>query len=206
MNILWCARARLDVLLVAMLAPGALTIQAAQAQSTPTNMAVMQQLAIDCLAAVPAQVDTLHINSHGSVPFILPSVTRALQDNGHVVYMGSDSTSNRPELSWMVERVDVGYARAKSRAIQRTVRLDLQYMLVAANRNVIGSGPCDRTFTDVILRDELTAIESAAYPETQAEPPKASWLRRYVEPVVLAVATGLAAFLFFNLRSDRADA
>lgn len=197
--------ARLRAAMLAMAGACILLIHAGQAQSVPTNMALLQHLAADCLSEVPAQEDTVVVENPDSLPYLASSVTSALQENGRIVYMGEGTQFSRPALSWIVEVATVDYARARSKTVQRTVRLQLQYLLVGVDGRVLANGPCGQSYTDVVPRDELAALETAAYPETQAEPPEARWMRRYVEPVVLAVATGLAAFLFFNLRSDRAD-
>ena len=188
-----------------LIAISVLPIPAGRAQSVPTNMAVLQRVAVDCLLEVPVQTDTLVVSAPEAMPYLTSAVAGAIQERGLVVFLGEEAEAARPALSWIVDVAGVNYARAGTGAVERTVRLELQYLFVGPDGRVLGSGPCAQSLTDVVPRDELSALETAAYPETQAEPPKVRWIRRYVEPVVLAVATGLAAFLFFNLRSDRAD-
>lgn len=175
------------------------------AQTVRTNLAVLQHLAEHCLGDVPADADTVLIEGAESMPYLASAVASSLQDQGKAVYLSTDDPVKLPVLSWVVETAGVQYARADSKSIQRTVRLELQYMFVDSDGKVLQSGPCSNSFADTVPRAELAALETAAFPETQAEPPSGNWMRRYLEPVVLAVATGLAAFLFFNLRSDRAD-
>ena len=175
------------------------------AQTVQSNLALLQHLAEHCLGDIPAEADTVLIEGPESMPYLASAVASTLQDQGKAVYVSADEPLKLPTLSWVVESAGVQYARADTRSIQRTVRLELQYLFADSDGRVLQSGPCSNSFTDTVPRAELAALETAAFPETQAEPPSGNWMRRYLEPVVLAVATGLAAFLFFNLRSDRAD-
>ena len=179
-----------------------------QAQSVPTNLAVFQQLAENCLASLPGDADSLKIVPPPTLFFLAGSVASVMQNNGHIVFIqdGTEGTGlNLPQLSWVVENAGVQYARARSRTVARSVRLDLRYTFVSPEGQILSHGPCTQMYNDTVHHNELTSLETAAYPETQAEPPPAGWIRRYLEPVLLATATALAAFLFFNLRSDRAD-
>ncbi|MDE2834574.1 MAG: hypothetical protein OXM02_08625 [Bacteroidota bacterium] len=182
-----------------------LPVPAGWTQSVPTNMAMLQHIAVDCLSEVPTHTDTLVVSAPEAMPYLASAVVGSFQRRGLIVYLGEEAHSARPVLSWIVDIAGVTYVRAGSGTVERTVRLELQYLFVGPDGRVLGSGPCGQSLTDEVPRNELSALETAAYPETQAEPPKVRWIRRYVEPVVLAVATGLAAFLFFNLRSNRAD-
>ena len=180
-------------------------IRSAHAQSAPTNLALYQQLAIDCLTALPLQEDSLIIAAPASHPYLLNAVVGAIEQRGTTVFVPDPVQPVVAELSWIVGAATVQYSRGRSKMVARTVRLDLNYMLVSSDGRVMANGPCNQSYSDTVARSELPSLESSAFPETQAELPESGWLRRYLEPVVLAVATGLAAFLFFNLRSDRAD-
>ena len=108
-------------------------------------------------------------------------------------------------MSPFIEEARVGYARARRKQLNRTVTLALRYTFAAADGRLLGEARCRETFTDTIRRADRADLESEAFPETQGDAPRAGWMRRYLEPAVLAAATAITVYLFFNLRSDRTD-
>ena len=177
------------------------------AQDVPSNLAAYEQLAIDCLGPLAGKSDSLVIVPPASMPYLTGALLTSWQNEGRIVF---DSTSIRldvalPVLSWTIERASIQYERERRSLVARTVNLSLRYAVMSASGQLLAHDVCHEHFGDVVPRVRLAALETAAYPETQADPPPARWTQRYLEPVILGTATALAAFLFFNLRSSRAD-
>ncbi|NBC16002.1 MAG: hypothetical protein GVY18_01660 [Bacteroidetes bacterium] len=180
---------------------------AAQTSETPTNLEVLQSLSVGCLAeTVPDSMRTLRLDAPEQMAYLRTALVGRWQDTGREIYVAADSaTTPLPTLDYAIETVDVTYERGGRRTVERTVTLALHYTLTTADGRLLRDARCRDAHTDTVRRDRLAALESAAHPETQADPPPGGWLRRYAQPAVVAAATVVTVFLFFSLRSDRVD-
>ncbi len=177
------------------------------AQELSSNLAVYQQLATQCLGSFADEGDSLIVAPPANMPYLTGALFTLWQKEGRVVFDRTLVKVNAalPALSWRIERALVSYVREPRKMVTRTVNLDLRFTMASASGQILEHDVCRQQYDDVVPRDQLAALETVAYPETHAEAPPASWPRRYLEPAVLGMATALAAFLFFNLRSSRAD-
>ena len=182
-------------------------LPASLAQDFPTNMQVFSNLGLSCLDSVPAEVDTLVIASPPTLPYVTSALIRHWQQQGkHLFSFDSLRISNsNPVLSWNVSDAEISYGRVNRKTLSRSAKLNLQYTLLGKQGEFLAHDTCRQSFSDEIPKKLVSELESAAYPETQAELPPDRWIRRHLEPVIIAAATALAAFLFFNLRNDSAD-
>lgn len=181
----------------------------AHGQSAPSNMEAYQVLAVRCLVQVPDTARALSLASPSVMPFLRTALVEAWQGEGRSIYL-ADSTFMEPDrpmprLSYAVEQAGVTYAPARRRAFERTVTLALQYTYATDGGRLLRDARCKDSYSDMIRRSDRLTLETAAYPETQGMVPRAGWVRRYLEPAVLATVSAVTVFLFFNLRSDRAD-
>lgn len=178
----------------------------AAGQAQPTNLDVYQTLAVRCLAAVPESAQTLRLDAPEAMPYLRTALVAHWQAEGRTLYLADSlAASPVPHLRYTVEQAQVTYARAGRREWQRTVALAVRYTYLAPDGRILADDRCQESATDTIPRARRAALEAAAYPETQGDVPRGSWRRRYLEPVLLAAATVVTAYLFFNLRSDRSD-
>jgi hypothetical protein len=179
----------------------------AQPRVASTNLELLQSLAVGCLGeAVPDSMSTFRLASPAQMPYLRTALVQRWQDAGRTIYVAADTAAIAlPLLTYEIESVDVAYARAGRRRVERVVSLALQYALTAADGRLLRDARCRDAHTDTIHRDILPDIESAAHPETQADPPPGGWLRRYAQPAIVVAATVVTAYLFFSLRSDRVD-
>lgn len=168
-----------------------------------TNLALYQEMAVECLGDVPASIDTLALQPPDRMPYIRSALVTHWQDDGRTIYL-PDSAGTHPLLSFDVEEADVTYAR-RSRRIGRSVVLALRYSLTSPTGRILADDRCREETSDMISRTALQVVQVDAYPETQADPPEGGWFRRYLEPVVITAATAVAVYLFFTLRSTEAD-
>ena len=134
---------------------------------------------------------------------------RTWREDGRALFL-ADSAAQRGgpaavRVMYTIEEARVGYERARRKQLARTVTLALRYSVTASNGRLLAEDRCRETFSDTIRRAGRAPLESEAFPETQGTVPRAGWMRRYLEPAVLAAATAITVYLFFNLRSDRSD-
>ena len=188
------------------LAAAVLLAAAVPAFAQTSNLELYQEMAVECLGGLTGAADSLAIVSPARMPYLRSSLVNEWQKAGRVVYL-ADTTAvrfNIPRLSYEVERAAVEYAR-RGKQVERRLRLDLRYTLTGADGLVIADDRCSSNRSDLINRTDLMRLQDPLYPETQAEPPPAGWIRRYLEPAVLTTATAVAVYLFFTLRSDAGD-
>jgi hypothetical protein len=104
-------------------------------------------------------------------------------------------------LVYDIQQASVSYRAQGRRRLTRTVSLTLQYMLQNENGRLITEDRCTTFFEDAILRADKEAVDSHLFPETQSTLPESGLTRRFVEPVILASAVTVMAYLFFSIRS-----
>lgn len=177
------------------------------AQELTTNAQVFENLGLDCLGDVPHAADSLTLVPPLTLPYLTSALIQHWQQQGTELYSTDSLRTSKPyySLSWEISRATITYTRAGRKMLSRSAELDLRYSFLGKDGEFLVHDSCQRVFSDRIPRNIVKQLESPAHPETQAELPPNNWIRRYLEPVILAAATGLAAFLFFNLRSNRVD-
>ena len=177
------------------------------AQELTTNAQVFENLGLECLGEVPQAADSLALVPPSNLPYLTSALIQHWQQQGTELFSTDSLRTSKPyySLSWEISRATITYTRAGRKTLSRSVELDLRYSFLGKDGEFLGHDSCQRAFSDRIPKGIVKQLESPAHPETQAELPPDTWIRRYLEPVILAAATGLAAFLFFNLRSNRVD-
>jgi hypothetical protein len=191
------------------LALALLFVLAGPARAQTSNLTAFQNLALQCLAEAPDTARAFRLDAPAQMPYLRTALTEAWRQDGRAVFL-ADSSYQRPArplplLQYQIEAVDVAYARAGRRRVDRALSLGLRYSFTAPDGRLLDERACRDTFTDTIRRRNLAAVEDEAFPETRGEAPASGWFRRYLEPAVAVAATAVTVFLFFSLRSDRAD-
>jgi hypothetical protein len=178
-----------------------------------TNADILERLAVECVQPVAEPYTTIVLNPDPVNPFLNQAIISALRDNGKDLFLASetavyDTTSLSPAeplLTFFLEGATVDYRKKGRRTIDRSVGLRLSYLLTNRNSRVIADSTCFRSFSDEIAYSDLDAVETESIPLTKGKRPRQSWIRRYAEPIVVAGATAVAVYLFFNVRSDSND-
>ncbi len=168
-----------------------------------TNLELFQEIAVACLDDVPATIDTVALEAPDRMPYLRSAIVREWQNVGRVVFL-ADSVRSYPSLAFDVEDARVRYER-RGKRIARHVALALRFELTEPSGRILVDDRCAQQRSDVIPRSAIAAVEAPAYPETQADPPRAGWFRRFAEPIVVTAATAVAVYLFFSLRSTSSD-
>ena len=177
------------------------------ALAQPTNLETYQRLALRCLTEAPDTVQAFRLEAPAQMPYLRTALTQRWREEGRVLFL-ADSLGERPataRLRYEIEEARVAYARARRKQLARTVTLALRYTFTAADGRLLREDRCRDTITDTIRRSDRAALEWETFPETLGEDPRGGWMRRYLEPAILAVATAVTIYLFFNIRSQRTN-
>lgn len=182
---------------------------APRATAQPTNLEAYQTLALRCLAETPDTTQAFRLDAPAQMPYLRTTLAHRWREEGRALFL-ADSLQHAsgpalPRLKYEIEEARVDYARARRKQLARTITLALRYTFTDAEGRLLREDRCLDAFTDTIRRRDREALEWEAFPETQGEAPPRGWLHRYLEPAVLAVATAVTVYLFFNIRSERTD-
>ena len=179
-----------------------------EAHAQKTNVEVMQELALECLDDVPDSSRQFIIAATNAPVFIRSALVTNWQKANYTLFIADSllTTPPRiPSLSFSVENSSISYERLKRKRVSRKIEQTVHHTFTSPEGILLSEAACTRDFTDTVSRNDLDTLESEAYPQTQAPHPKGGWVKRYLEPAVLATATTLGVYLFFTLRSDSND-
>ena len=179
----------------------ALFLAAAPAAAQTPNLALFQEMAVSCLGELPPSVKSVVLDAPDEMPYVRSALIAAWRDDGRQVYL-ADAPGTR--LAYAIEEATVTYAR-QERGLSREVRLTLAYTMTGDDGRVVADERCASQRVGTLDAEDLDVVENEAFPETQADLPRAGWGRRLLEPAVLTAAAGVAVFLFFSLRSGGGD-
>ena len=177
------------------------------AQDLLSNMNVFENLGIACMDFIPSEVDSLILDPPDELPYVTSTLIKHWQKHDVTLfYADSLHSLHQPfRLSWQMSDASISYKRERRKTLSRSANLELRYTFLDPTGKIIAHDSCDESFTDTIPSRIVSQLESDLYPETQGDLPPKSWVRRYLEPIIIAAATALTAFLFFNLRNDSTD-
>jgi len=183
------------------------TITPISAQEIQTNMELFQNLGTKCLESIPAKADSILIDPPIKLPYLTSHLIQDWQEQDVVLfsYDSTKTSSANYHLSWDVTDSSISYNRESRKNFSRIATLTMRYTLVNLHGEFIAYDTCHKSFTDIIPKSIISEVESEIFPETQGEVPADQWVRRHLEPIIIAAATALASFLFFNLRNNSAD-
>ena len=182
-------------------------IPISSAQELSTNLQVFENLGLACLKSIPESADSLALTPPPVMTYLTSSLIQHWQQQGKALFI-SDSLHTSDtyfSISWEISQATISYSRVNRKTLLRHAKLDLYYTYMGGNGEILSHDFCQQIFSDEIPRGIVAKLESSAHPETQSDLPPDRWIRRYFEPIMMAAVTGLAAFLFFNLRNDSAD-
>ncbi len=185
----------------------------ATAAAQTTNADILRKLAADCIGPIATPYATLVVNPDPLNPFLTHAVVSRLRQDEKDIFLDPGAapedtarqTAEAVALTYFVDDAAVGYEARGRRRIERTLELQLSYLMTDVNARVLTDSTCTLKYEDLIARSDLDAVESESIPLTKGEHPRRGWLRRYAEPIVVAGATAVAVYLFFNVRSDAND-
>ncbi|MFK7845036.1 MAG: hypothetical protein AB8G77_07040 [Rhodothermales bacterium] len=176
----------------------------------PTNMEAFQALALECMAFISEADGDLLIDAPAKMPYVRSTIINHLQQHGKAVYLADSTYTDQPgNLATLQYKIAPGtnvlYERIKRKKAKRTVSFSAATSLISAQGQVLHDEVCTKQVVDSVSISGLDKLESNAYAETKAPPPKASFGKRVLQPLMLTAATTLTVYLFFTLRSESSN-
>ena len=178
----------------------------------PTHRNVMAYIALQCVLAHIDKAAPLQVEGKGLAPIVAPGLEAGMLKNGyHLASLGVGKS-----LEYTVDLAVVDLKKSSRKQVTRTVSLGMSFQIWdrtakgnqdqnAPEATLEQSGTCSDVQVDTVDRTLLSSLSYAGFPETNPAQPAMGGLRRFLEPAVLIGATAVGTYLFFNLRSRRAD-
>ncbi len=183
-----------------------------RAAGQPANGDIIGQLAADCVTSALAAADTVRLVPDQRYEFIRTAVVGAIQNDGTIVVISPASPEAAPQQSsrtrphaWLryrIEKSEIRYTKAGD-ALAREIFVDTRVLATMSDHSVAVDSLCAGSFEDEIQPADVQDVEDSSQPLTIGRRPDKGWLRRIAEPAVVAAASAVAVYLFFNVRSDR---
>ncbi|MDZ4700142.1 MAG: hypothetical protein SH809_10590 [Rhodothermales bacterium] len=177
----------------------------APAGGQPSHLEAYQTMAVRCLSPLADSLQAYRILPLERMPFLVPALAAAGARAQHSVFLADSVAPNIPGIRIDVRQAGVTLTRTRRRTVNRRVTLALDATLLAPDGRVIDTRTCNDAFEDRFPRSIAASLTTNDYAETRASTPEARWLRRILEPTLAVGATVLGAYLFFTLRSERAE-
>jgi hypothetical protein len=177
------------------------------AAAQPAHHEVFATLMADCLSSVTDSLGTYAIVGPERLPFLTATLAKAGLEAGHTVYLAdsSDADLSVPALRLTVARAEVSLRRHRRRMDRRVDFAADATVVAGETRRVLDTVACRGSYADTFPRGLARSMASDLSPETRPPLPEARWVRRILEPTVAVGAVVLGTYLFFTLRSERAQ-
>ncbi len=171
----------------------------AQPAGPPTNRALLERLASECL---PSELTgAVALSVQGVPSFVVDALRRDLLASGVTVWAADSpnaATAARLELGGWTGRVDLA---GRGRQLDRTATLAADVRWTRADGSLAYVDACRRTLSDRVDRRGLADLEDPQIAETVANRPPPSRLRRWSEPLIAGGAVIVGILLLFSVRS-----
>ena len=118
--------------------------------------------------------------------------------------------SGAPSVDILVSVAEVGVTYGEpfsdgffsGRKSQRTVGIALRFAATrSADGKVLWAGTEKRSFSDTVYVDEISKLQESSKHIASGPLPDRSALERFIGPLIIAGAAGIAIYLFFTIRS-----
>ena len=136
--------------------------------------------------------------------------TQPLLESFHQHFVSLYARSGAPSVDILVSVAEVGVTYGEpfsdgffsSRKSQRTVGIALRFAATrSADGKVLWAGTEKRSFSDTVYVDEISKLQESSKHIASGPLPDRSALERFIEPLIIAGAAGIAVYLFFTIRS-----
>ena len=178
----------------------------------PSNGEILGRLVAHCVTSAASDTDSLILMPDQRYDFLRTAVVNALRGEGKAVFLALDAGdqiaveaaahSGYWALTYRVESSTIRYS-SDDGELTRSVVVGTRILVTADKAEVVADTLCETDFSDEIAGADLDRMEVPASEITRGERPGKGWLRRIAEPVIVAAASAVAVYLFFNVRSDK---
>ncbi len=203
----------IHIVLIALLASGVPEILRAGDKYPKSNEEIMIDLsreAVDAFCADLKIPDTTAVDlqiENGEVNrfFTQPLVESFRQ---HFVSLYTHNSTSSAEILASIAEVGVVYGEPFSEGLfstrksERTVTAALRFTATrSADGKVLWAGTKKNSFSDTVYVDEIASLQQSSKRIASGVMPDRSALERFIAPLIIAGAAGIAVFLFFTIRS-----
>ncbi len=178
---------------------------AAPANAQESNAGVLGALVAECLSPVAGDAASIRFEGLDAYPFLRSAAYDAFREAGVTVWAADAENGVGPRVSTVAEHVETAYAAVGRGSVRRTLTLRLRTVVTAEDGRIVRDEPCERSVQDVVPRSALPSLEDPAFPSTRAEAAPSGFVGRILRPAVVVAASAAGVFLFFSLRSRRAN-
>ncbi len=126
----------------------------------------------------------------------------------HFISLYARSGASSVDILGSVAEVGVTYGEPFSEGLfsarksQRTVEIALRFAATRiADGKILWAGTEKRSFSDTVYVDEISKLQESSKHIASSPLPDRSALERFIEPLIIVGAAGVAVYLFFTIRS-----
>ncbi len=156
---------------------------------------------------IPDTTSIALIMENGEVNrFFSPPLLECFRQRFAALYARSGAAS--VDILGSVAGVGVTYGEPFSdgffsaRKSQRTVDVALRFSATRnADGKILWAGTEKRSFSDTVYVNEISKLQESSKHIATGPLPESSALERFIEPLIIAGAAGIAVYLFFTIRS-----
>ncbi|MFA6438638.1 MAG: hypothetical protein WCX28_04975 [Bacteriovoracaceae bacterium] len=135
-----------------------------------------------------------------------PLFVHGLMSQNIPLFLNTDSTETTLELTVRESSIFHGEAFYQSflghRSIERRIVFTITGTLISVQEGkILWSKQFSRTFSDTVRYDQLEQLDYSVPPVTAYVRSELSFFDSIVEPVIVTIASGVAIYLFFTIRS-----
>lgn len=170
-----------------------------------SHVSFISGLVKECLDAAVDGRSSFKIRAQGQATYSLAEVVKSWREAGKSIFLEDANIDDQDLLVFTVDAAELSYDRQGKNQLGRTAKISLTHWLSDSEGRVIGNDTCAKTASDTLSRKTAKAMGDNRYPETDPSMPHASRWRQVAEPLVLIGASAVGTYLFFNLRSRRAN-
>lgn len=171
----------------------------------------LQDAARACLGHIPDELESFRLSTDARAPYIRSALVSDWLAEGKTVYDDAivrdadEGASDMARFSYETDAIEISFDPVGGGVILRHATVGMSYGLTGADAQVLIDSRCDQTLSDSLDASLAKALRDHRWPETDVAPENRSILGKIVKPVVVLGAAAVGTWLFFNLRSERAE-
>jgi len=150
-------------------------------------------------------LDSGSANLSAATKFLTNALTRVLTDSlSRTVYVTNASGDNAIHLSFKILRFDLGYRKIKAKGLaQREGSLLVDFSIRhSSTGQVLHQDVIAESRADTIVAKTVHDLELPELPITIGSWRGSEKKRKWLEPILIAVASGAIAYAFYSLRTQ----
>ncbi len=156
--------------------------------------------------SLPDSSLSLFIGNSSLNDVVRSAVTRSFLERNLVMYVTSVGTDTM--LSFSLTEATLAYGKQFSTSflgsskVERTISVKVDISLMATStQRMLFSSEIAQSVTDTILFSEVALLDDPTIPFTAVTLPASSFFDSIVEPAIITIASAVAVYLFFTIRS-----